>query len=283
MKQIDTGFFNVLHPYTRQKRTIDVRPEQFHSIVFWSKNYDRFLKARAGQKLQKKGFHLYFNFTVNSESQNLEPSLPSLSKRMEQLKKLSELFGPQTIAWRFDPICFYKEKNTRTEKNNLSDFEQIAALAGQLGIKKCVTSFFDTYKKIDRRLERLKSRKLLNLEFIQPGMDTRQRIIQWMSNVLKPQNISLFLCCEKKLFLTLKKDYGVLENACIDGKALKSIFGGHPEIRKDYGQRSKLGCQCTKSVDIGSYDQHPCAHNCLFCYANPMMDTQTKKSIPHEN
>ena len=40
-------------------------------------------------------------------------------------------------------------------------------------------------------------------------------------------------------------------------------------LRKDTGQRVKAGCGCTVSVDIGSYRQQPCYHNCLFCYANP--------------
>ena len=39
--------------------------------------------------------------------------------------------------------------------------------------------------------------------------------------------------------------------------------------RRDTGQRVQKGCGCKVSVDIGVYHQHPCYHNCLFCYANP--------------
>lgn len=61
-------------------------------------------------------------------------------------------------------------------------------------------------------------------------------------------------------------------NACINGHLYKALFGGNPEIRGDYGQRRKQGCQCTKSFDIGSYEDHPCFHNCLFCYARTGLD-----------
>jgi DNA repair photolyase len=30
---------------------------------------------------------------------------------------------------------------------------------------------------------------------------------------------------------------------------------------------------CGASKDIGSYNLHPCRHNCLFCYANPACDS----------
>jgi hypothetical protein len=100
-----------------------------------------------------------------------------------------------------------------------------------------------------------------------------------MSKLLKKNNIKLLLCSEKKVLLTLRSDGtddeitgNVSESACIDGKLFARLFKGEPDLKRDYGQRSKQGCKCTKSVDIGSYQEHPCFHNCLFCYANPLID-----------
>lgn len=277
MDHINSGFFNVKNPFTKTIKKIDVSRDSIHSIVFWSKNYNEFIKARAGEKLIQLGFNIYFNFTINSESSLLEPLLPPLSKRLEQLNKLACLFGPEKISWRFDPICFYGTNDSGPIKNNLSDFPLIVQKASKLGIKKCVTSFFDNYSKVQKRLEYLYKKNHQAVFFTDPPMDKKKLVIHQMEKHLASAGISLHLCCEKKIFSTLDADTMVRQNSCVDGKFLKKLFKGNPEIKKDYGQRSKKGCNCTKSIDIGSYDAHPCFHNCLFCYANPKIDTIINK------
>ena len=277
MERIRLGFFEVKNPYTQTIKIVEVSKKTVHSIVFWSKNYDAFIRTGAGEKLKRLGFNLYFNFTINSESPLLEPGLLPLTQRLNQLKQLASLFGPENIAWRFDPICFYKMETDRSEKNNLSDFPLISEQASKLGIAKCVTSFMDMYPKIIKRLEFLSHKKETTLIFIDPPLGKKIQVIQWMENHLLQLNMRLFLCCEKELFSHLGRDTQILENACIDGNILKMNFRGAPETKRDYGQRSKQGCKCTRSIDIGSYDEHPCFHNCLFCYAAPDIDNTLKK------
>jgi DNA repair photolyase len=277
MGHINLGFFNIINPWNKTIKKIEVSRDDVHSIVFWSKNYDAFIEAKAGEKLTQLGYNIYFNFSINSEISLLEPHLPSLKKRLEQLNKLASLFGPQKISWRFDPICFYQTGDKGPEKNNLSDFAMIAQKASKLGIKKCVTSFFDNYPKIQRRLKFLFQNDHQTVFFIEPSMDKKRQVIHRMEKHLATAGIRLYLCCEDKVFSTLDTDTMVRQNSCIDGNLLKTLFKGHPEIKRDYGQRSKQGCKCTKSIDIGSYDAHPCFHNCLFCYANPQIDTLIQK------
>ncbi|MBT7259921.1 MAG: DUF1848 family protein [Desulfobacula sp.] len=279
MEHIKLGFFNVKNPFTKTIKKIDVSNDSIHSIVFWSKNYDAFIKAKAGEKLIQLGFNIFLNFTINSESHLLEPNLPLLKKRLEQLNRLVCLFGPEKISWRFDPICFYKTSPDSPIKNNFSDFPDIVQKITELGIKKCVTSFFDNYKKIQTRLKWINKKKLSSIFFIDPSLDKKIKVIHRMETHLANAGLTLNLCCEKEVFSNLGPHTRVLENSCIDGHLLKTLFGGNPEIKKDYGQRSKLGCQCTKSIDIGSYADHPCFHNCLFCYANPHIDTTLKNSL----
>ncbi len=277
MERIRIGFFEVTNPYTRKIKKVDVSRESIHSIAFWSKNYTDFLHKKAGEKLKRLGFNLYFNFTINSESVVLEQKMPPLDQRLIQLQELASLFGPENIAWRFDPICFYKTDLDGHEKNNLSDFLVIAERASKLGIKKCVSSFLDMYPKIHKRLAFLFQGKGTTLNFIDPAQEKKIEIIQWMEKHLSQLNMRLSLCCEKELFSHLGAGTSVLENACVDGNLLKMNFGGLPETKRDYGQRSKQGCKCTRSIDIGSYDEHPCFHNCIFCYAAPDMDNTMKK------
>ncbi|MCD4720172.1 MAG: DUF1848 domain-containing protein [Desulfobacula sp.] len=278
MDHINLGFFKIKNPYNKIVKKVDVSRDSIHSIVFWSKNYDALIKAKAGEKLTQLGFNIYFNFTINSELPLLEPNLPALKKRLEQLNKLASLFGPEKISWRFDPICFYQTRDKGPEKNNLSDFTMIADKASKLGIKKCVTSFFDNYIKIQRRLKFLFQKNHQTVFFSDPSMDKKIQVIHRMEKRLATTGIKLYLCCEKELFSNLDADTMVQQNSCIDGNLLKTLFRGHPEIKRDYGQRSKQGCNCTKSIDIGSYEEHPCFHNCLFCYANPQIDTDIKKT-----
>ncbi|MCP4114142.1 MAG: DUF1848 domain-containing protein [Desulfobacteraceae bacterium] len=276
MAGIDAGSFEVTNPYNGVKRRVEATPDTVHTIVFWSKNYRPFLEAGAGRVLKKMGFHLFFNFTVNSGSSLLEPGVPGLDDRLDQLERLSREFGPETVSWRFDPICFFRTGRGRVE-NNLGDFTRIAQWAGQCGIQRCITSFVDDYAKIRTRLERLRKDGHPAVALVDPGMEKKREILLRMEKVLDTSGIRLHTCCERPLFATLPETSGIRESACIPGKLLAKLFGGHPVQARDYGQRSKQGCSCTQSVDIGSYGIHPCYHNCLFCYANPAMDRELQR------
>jgi len=50
MEHINLGFFMVKNPYNKTVKKIEVSKELIHSIVFWSKNYDAFLKAKSEEK-----------------------------------------------------------------------------------------------------------------------------------------------------------------------------------------------------------------------------------------
>lgn len=277
MEHIRKGFFNIKNPYTRKTTKLDLKESPVHSIVFWSKDFGPFVRSGAGRELQAMGYNLYFNFTINSRSKILENNLPLLPERLRQLEQLAEVFGGECISWRFDPICFYRVSDQGPLENNLGDFSTIAEQAGRTGIKECVTSFCDLYAKINKRTKFLSKKGDKTVHFHDPDDDKKVRIIERMEHHLKQYGIGLFLCCEKKLFELLGESSPVSQNACIDGPKLKSLFGGDPETRRDYGQRAKLGCKCTRSVDVGSYDDHPCFHNCLFCYASPEIDRKIKK------
>jgi hypothetical protein len=265
MDRIKIGFFEVVNPYNRQTRKVPATPAEVHTIVFWSKNFHAFLKNNCGDKLKKAGYHLFFNFTINSDSPQLEPHMPPLDVRLDQLKQLCSQFGPRTVNWRFDPICFFKTRSIdEIVQDNLSDFDRIAEKAAKVGIKRCITSFMDAYPKIEKRLAALPG-----FSFDDPPLKIKKQIILKMEKVLASGNINLKLCCEKDVLDSLPANTSVTQSACIPNELLVELFGGSLDLKKDTGQRIQKGCGCKVSVDIGSYHQHPCYHNCLFCYANP--------------
>jgi len=282
MQGIGDGYFEVTNPFNRHVSKVTATPEHVHTIVFWSKNFRPFLEGGYGEALRQMGYRLFFNFTVNSESPWLEPHIPALTDRLETLKRLAGRFGPDSIHWRFDPICFFRPPGG-SDTDNLTDFQEIAQVMGDSGITRCITSFMDHYPKIKKRLAALPG-----FVFHDPPLEKKVQALEWLTQVLNPHHIDLYTCCEKEVTAALPADLAIYPSQCIPGRLLADLFGGDISLRKDSGQRVKQGCGCTVSSDIGSYHRQPCRHNCLFCYANPsstisrpVKDTRLScKSVP---
>ena len=263
MGQVKKGSFEVTNPFNQRVSIVPATPDKVDTIVFWSKNFGPFLDKSYGEQLLKQGFHLFFNFTINSECTNLEPNVPPLKKRLEQLEHLCQRFGPKTINWRFDPLCFFKTEVGRLQ-DNLNDFAGIADKAAECGLVRCITSFMDHYPKIRRRLSTRPG-----FVFVDLSLEKKVEILRGMIKTFATGNINLSICCEKNLMEAFPRSLSVSGSSCIPGDLIRKLFGGRLSLKKDTGQRVKAGCGCTQSTDIGSYRLQPCYHNCLFCYANP--------------
>jgi len=266
MDGIRQGWFEVVNPYNRKISRVPAGVEQVHSIVFWSKDFGPFLNGRYGEDLRARGYHLFFNFTVNSEDALLEPQIPPLQARLAQLAALCEHFGPEVINWRFDPLCFYT-RAPGERVDNFNDFERIAAAAGRLGIQRCVTSFMDDYAKIRKR-----TAAIPGFNFHDPPLAEKVACCLAMQRILNTRAIRLQTCCENEVLEALPSEAGIEPGRCISADLLVTLFGGQLSRKRDTGQRVAAGCGCHVSRDIGSYVWQPCRHNCLFCYANPARD-----------
>jgi len=263
MEQIQKGTFEVVNPYSGKVSIVPATPDKVHTIVLWSKNFGPFIDGGFGGKLEKNGYHLFFNFTINSDVPVLEPNVPPLGERIGQLEYLCGHYDPKSVNWRFDPICCYRTDDGKT-RDNLHDFTRIAGKAFQCGIKRCITSFMDHYPKIRKRIESLKG-----FFFIDPPLETKREMLLNLKKELTAKEIELQTCCERELLESLAPGSGIAGSSCIPNHLLLELFGGRLSLKRDAGQRIKNGCGCRVSVDIGSYHLHPCYHNCLFCYANP--------------
>lgn len=265
MDRIDAGAFEVPHPFGGRPAVVPATPDRVHTIVFWSKDFGPFLHNGYGDLLTRQGYRLFFNFTINSTHAILEPAVPSLKARLDQLSALCDRFGPERIQWRFDPICCYVEPSGRTG-DNTAEFEAIARRAAESGLTTCITSFVDLYRKVRRRCDHSP------LTLLDPSMNEKIERIRHMAAVLGPLGISLCLCCEKSLLAALPVGLNVTRASCIPNHRLAALHGSDVSLQRDSGQRVAAGCGCRVAKDIGSYALHPCRHNCLFCYANPQVD-----------
>jgi hypothetical protein len=266
MTSIQKGVFEVINPYSKKAFLVPADLDHVHSIVFWSKNFGPFLNEGWGQRLWKMGYRFFFNFTINSGHRLLEPGVPSLKTRLDQLSRICTHYGSETVHWRFDPICTFHRQDKVVE-TNIADVDTIAQHAAKLGISTCITSFADIYRKIQHRLKHYPG-----LKFIDPTLSQKVDIILDLENRLDAFGIELALCCEKEVIEALPSDSGVQAASCIPNERLVQLYGPGISLIQDRGQRVASGCGCRVSRDIGSYSLHPCLHNCLFCYANPSCD-----------
>ena len=192
MGQVKKGSFEVTNPFNQRVSIVPATPDKVDTIVFWSKNFGPFLDKSYGEQLLKQGFHLFFNFTINSDCTNLEPNVPPLRKRLEQLEHLCQRFGPKTINWRFDPLCFFKTEVGRLQ-DNLNDFAGIAEKAAECGIVRCITSFMDHYPKIRRRLSTRPG-----FVFVDLPLEKKVEILRGMIKTLATGNIHLIHLLRKR-------------------------------------------------------------------------------------
>lgn len=265
MDGIRAGAFSVANPFNGRLSRIPSDPRWAPVIVCWSKDYGPFLRGGYGHELLRKGYHLLFHFTVNSENLLLEPNVRPLRERLFQIRELTALVSPEAVCWRFDPICFYQTE-TRGLQHNLQDLERIGEAVAQAGIRRCVTSFTHIYKKTARRAAGFGSCRFVDLTDTEKG-----EVLVWMQEKLSPLGIRLALCCQKSLLDGLRAAVQGLEgSACLSHQWIEAVYGPlELSHRLDAGQRRSLGCGCHISRDVGCYRAHPCRHRCLYCYANP--------------
>jgi Domain of unknown function (DUF1848) len=262
---LDKRRFTLTNPYNGRVRTVEVNRESVAAIVFWSKNYGSLLS-----RLERlSGWNCVFNFTLNSHDPLLERGVPSLEERMGQLRALVELFGPEAVRWRFDPVVFYYRDGRLHD--NLHAFGPLLEFAAGLGLGTCTISFMDPYRKIDRR-----QRSVPDFAFEYPDSERMQEIATQMAEMAAGRGVKLLTCCEPEIAAA---GIANIEAAgCIDHALIKRLYGETLSGRRDRGQRSASGCLCHESIDIGSYDSQPCRCDCLYCYANPVVDRKEDQS-----
>ncbi|MCP2521165.1 DUF1848 domain-containing protein, partial [SCandidatus Aminicenantes bacterium Aminicenantia_JdfR_composite] len=90
-----------------------------------------------------------------------------------------------------------------------------------------------------------------NFSYYDPPEDKKKQDAKYLAQISKTYNLNLYACSQN--FLSTVD--GIKPSSCIDGNLLTSL---HPQnysasTQKDKSQRKE--CNCTESVDIGSYTQ----------------------------
>jgi len=152
--QIKIGYVDVVNPFNRKQISrVSLKPEDVRCFVWWSKNFEEWIKYFKAKKEVFQSFKgHFFQFTINSPS-DLENNVRiSLENRFKQLEWLIKTFGQLAVNYRFDPIILYKEENSVKIKSNLDKFEYIMERISSYGLKEMIFSFATLYSKVRTRM-----------------------------------------------------------------------------------------------------------------------------------
>ena len=244
-ERIKEGFVLVRNPMNpTQVSRVSLRREVVDCIVFWTKNPQSML-----QKLHMiNDYKYYFQFTLNSFDNRMEPCLPKIEVLIDVFKRLSDKLGPGKVIWRYDPIIINRDISV---EYHIECFNSLAAtLKGYT--EKCVISFIDYYKKIDKNY---KAYNMCEIDYTQ-----KKEIALHISEIARANRLEVQTCAES---IDLS-EYGIGHARCIDPEFIENIAGVKADLRKDCNQREY--CGCAASIDIGAYNT--CTHGCVYCYAN---------------
>jgi len=243
-KRIEEGFVLVPNPYnSKMISRIELNPQVVDCIVFWSKNPSPMIN-----KLDKlKDYKYYFQFTLNPYGKEIESNLPSVQKRIDIFKRLSDKIGREKVIWRYDPILTNEVYNPDFHKQA---FDEIAYHLKD-HTERCMLGFIDHYHHIRASVSRF-GIKPLRME------DIQEMAVSFKNTA---DNYRIYLdTCTVKVDL---RELGIPSGMCIDKELIERITGYRLSAKKDKNQRDI--CQCIESIDIGSYES--CLNGCLYCYA----------------
>lgn len=131
------------NPYNPQAVTrYELNPDMVDLIGFCTKN-----PAPMLPKMDLlRSYGQYWFVTITPYGPEIEPHVPPKETVLCDFVALSEIVGPDSIGWRYDPIFL---SDTYTVERHIQEFTRMAAvLAGHTHT--CVISFIDLYEKVRR-------------------------------------------------------------------------------------------------------------------------------------
>nr|HAR80093.1 hypothetical protein [Succinivibrionaceae bacterium] len=149
IERLKAGYVVWVNPFNRQPSYVTFK--NCRVVVFWTKNPKPLLPLL--DELDKRGIGYYFQFTLNDyDSEGFEPNVPSVDKRVETFKALSEKIGADRVIWRFDPLIITPEITPKVLLHKISVVsKKLYGLTHKL-----VFSFIDVdaYRKVQNNLVR---------------------------------------------------------------------------------------------------------------------------------
>lgn len=244
LHRFEEGYALSRNPLFPNKVTrYELTPDKVDCVVFCSKNY-RPILPRLHEITDK--FNTYFHYTITAYGKDIEPGVPSIEDSMRTLTALSEQVGKKRVAWRYDPVLLTE---TYTVEKHLDTFQEMAGVLAPY-IDRCIFSFVEMYKKLERNMP----------ELIPLTEQDKEMLAREMGAIAREHGIHLQTCGTNGDYTR----YGIHSSGCMTLDILGQANGIQFKDRKHKGMRE--GCHCMESRDIGAYDT--CMNGCKYCYAN---------------
>jgi hypothetical protein len=258
--RIKEGFVYVKNPMNpKQISKVLLTPDVVDCIVFWTKNPKPMIPKM--EIIDNLGIPYYFQFTLNSYSQEIETNVPLKKGIIDTFINLSERIGKNRVIWRYDPILLTERF---TINYHIKYFEYLASKLHK-HTNKCIISFIDFYKKCQKNLKSVKP-----IEF---NDNIKRQLAVAIKSIANKYDLTIETCAEDIELSSI----GITHGKCIDDKLVEELCRGNIKIEKDKNQRE--ACGCVASIDIGAYNT--CSHGCLYCYANYNKDIVLKNIENH--
>ncbi len=268
INRIRAGWCLVPNPMNYgQQSYVSLRPDDVDAIVFWSKNPAPLLRHL--DELDSRGYHYYFQFSLNDYPKALEPNVPNLDRRIEVFRSLGDRLGPRRVVWRYDPIVI---SNQTPPDFHRAVFEAVASrLSGYT--KRVMVSLVDYYRKTERRLSGLEKE---GLAFERGAADSPYvwKLLNDLAAIAKANGMDIFTCAEEHDFTEARIPPG----RCVDGDLLRELWHLEGHNVKDPSQRP--ACLCVVSKDIGMNDT--CLHGCAYCYSTRSPALASRRHSEHD-
>ena len=247
VNRVRDGFVYVRNPFNAdQISRIPLGEDIVDCIVFWSKNPEPIIEYLP-EISEKYHGAFYFQYTVNAYGHDMEPAVPSLRKRIDTFKRLSDTYGPERVIWRYDPILLTETYSPAWHRKQFEIvFDELRHYTDT-----CVISFIDMYDKT------VKNTRPYGISA--PAAEEIDVLAAAFSSVARGSGVRIRTCAEG---VDLNR-YGIAPNSCIDQAQIERIIGCPIKAKPD---RQRDNCRCIECADIGLYNT--CLHGCRYCYAN---------------
>lgn len=254
MRRITQRFVDVPNPFNRkQVKRVSLDPQDVAWLVFWSRNYQVFLKNYHFFE----PYRLFFHFTINPPQKILEPDMIPPHQAIKQMEKLVTFYGPEVIIWRYDPLVFFNYQGRLETNHHPPTFAEYLKEINGLGITRCYTSFAFLYPKVIKRAKSLPSLKWVEIE-----NRAKFEILREMVELATTYGVHIYSCSNDVLLQV----EGIKKGHCIDGRLFNQL--GSEKV-SEKSTPTRPDCGCTHSIDIGDYIKTVCKYHCRYCYARP--------------
>lgn len=250
VERVREGFVRWKNPFGGQEIETSLAVEDVAAIVFWSKDYGPMLPHLSG--LYERGYRFAFNFTITGLPSAFEPNVPPAEVTIPIARRLADLFGPETVLWRYDPILI---SSITPPDYHRGRFAQLAeALSGST--MRCYFSFPTFYGKVIRATAKLANET--GIRCVDPPIDEKIELANELAEIAASHGIEMLTCCGDYLLSDR-----IAKAHCIDAELLSRLYHDRAFALRHKGTRKE--CGCFESTDIGAYGT--CGHGCVYCYA----------------